>query len=337
MVKADLHIHTKFSKYPTSDKEPFKFIGMQDCYVHPEEAYRIAKKKGMDFVGITDHHSIEAALDLDSKYPDIIVGEELDVKASDDGHIIHLLVYDINEKQHNDLSDLRNVGVKETCEYTRKNDIAHSWAHPNLNPVKAVLSKKIIDELMNYIDRVEVKNGFDTRTGNNFAKNIAKNYSKKISGGSDAHTKSFIGDVYTHNNFARNKTDFLEALKKGEVEVSGLDMNLYRLQKKIYVFAYQSLIKDIFLNPHKRDRENYKKYFLDQFLTLTTLFPLLVTLLPSIFISYLHEKISDKRTSKLNRELAFKFLSNNPKGVIDLTGKSETRIKSSKQLYYCNF
>jgi predicted metal-dependent phosphoesterase TrpH len=303
MVKADLHIHTTFSEYPTSDKEPFKFIGIQDCYVHPEEAYKAAKKKGMDFVGITDHHSIEAALDLDSKYPDIIVGEELDVKASDDGHIIHLLVYDINEKQHNDLSDLRNIGVKETCEYTRKNDIIHSWAHPNLNPVKAALSKRLIDELMNYIDRIEVKNGLDTRIGNNFTKNIAKNYSKKISGGSDAHTKSFIGDVFTHNNSVRNKTDFLEAFKEGDVEVSGLDMNLYRWQKAIYVFAYQSLIKDIFLNPHKRDRENYKKYFLDQFLALTAFSPLLITVLPSIIIFYFNALIRDRQTSRLHYEL----------------------------------
>ncbi len=303
MVKADLHIHTKFSKYPTSDKEPFKLIGIQDCYVHPEEAYKIAKKKGMDFVSITDHHSIEAALYLNSKYPDIIIGEELDVKASDDGHIIHLLVYDINEKQHNDLSDLRNVGVKETCEYTRNNDIIHSWAHPNLNPVKAALSTKLIDELMIYIDRIEVKNGFDTRIGNNFAADIAKNYSKKVSGGSDAHTKSFIGDVFTYSNSARNKIDFLDALKKGNVEVSGLDINLYRLQKKIYEFAYQSLIKDILFNPHKRDRKNYNKYFLDQFLTLTAFFPLLATLLPSIFISYLSTIIRDKQTSRLHYEL----------------------------------
>ncbi len=114
-------------------------------------------------------------------------------------------------------------------------------------------------------------------------------------------------------------------------------MNLYRLQKKIYVFAYQSLIKDILLNPHKRDRENYKKYFLDQFLSLTTFFPLLVTLLPPIFISYIHEKVSDKRTSKLNRELAVKFLNNNSKGIVHLTGKSETRIKSPKQLSYGSF
>ena len=330
MVKADLHIHTTFSEYPTSDKEPFKFIGIQDCYIHPEDTYKIAKKKGMDFVGITDHHSIEAALDLDSKYPDIIIGEELDVKASDDGHIIHLLVYDINEKQHNDLSDLRNIGVKETCEYTRKNDIVHSWAHPNLNPVKAVLSNKLIDELMNYIDRVEVKNGLDTHIGNNFAKNIAKKYSKKISGGSDAHTKSFIGDVFTHNNSARNKRDFIEALKEGNVKVSGLDINLYRIQKKIYEFAYQSLVKDILLNPHKRERENHKKYFLDQFLTLTLFCPLLITLLPSISISYIHEKVRDKRTAKLNNELTIKSQNNNYKKAVHSTNKSKTRIKAFK-------
>ena len=307
MVKADLHIHTKFSKYPTTENEPFKFIGIKDCYVNPEEAYKTAKKRGMDFVGITDHHSIEAALDLNSKYPDIIIGEELDVKASDDGHMIHLLVYDINEKQHNDLADLRKIGIKETCEYTKRNDITSSWAHPNLNPVKAALSIELIEELMNYIDRVEIKNGMDTRIGNNFAKSIAKNYNKKISGGSDAHTKSFIGNVYTYNNYVRNKTDFIAAFKEGDVEVSGLNINLNRLLKKAFEFSYPSLIKDILLNPHKRDRKIYEKYFLDQFITLTIICPLLVTLLPPIYISY--EKIKDKLTSKLHNKLIGKSLS----------------------------
>ena len=137
---------------------------------------------------------------------------------------------------------------------------------------------------MNYIDRVEIKNGMDTRIGNNFAKSIAKNYNKKISGGSDAHTKSFIGNVYTYNNYVRNKTDFIAAFKEGDVEVSGLNINLNRLLKKAFEFSYPSLIKDILLNPHKRDRKIYEKYFLDQFITLTIICPLLVTLLPPIFI-----------------------------------------------------
>ena len=311
MVKADLHVHTEFSKYPTSENEPFKFLGIQDCYTTPQDAYKIAKNKGMDFVAITDHDSIEAALYLDSKYPDIIIGEEIEVKASDDGHIIHILVYDINEKQHNDLADLAKIGIKETCEYTRKNDIIHSWAHPNLNPVKAVPSIKLIDELMNYIDRVEVKNGLDTGIGNNFAESIAQHYGKKISGGSDAHTKSFIGNVFTHNNCARNKTDFLEALQEGDVEVSGLDVNLDRILKKICEFAYSSLLIDILLNPHKRDRKIYEKYFLDQFITLTAIFPLLVTVLPPVVISYVHEKTRDKQTLKFLNELQREFSSNN--------------------------
>ncbi len=333
MVKADLHIHTKFSKYPTSENEPFKYLGIHDCYLNPEEIYKTAKKKGMDLVGITDHDSIEAALYLDSKYPDIIIGEEIEVKASDDGHMIHLLVYDINEKQHNDLADLAKIGIKETCEYTKKNDITSSWAHPNLNPVKADISIKLIDELMNYIDRIEVKNGFDVRIGNNFAKSIAKNYSKKISGGSDAHTKSFIGNVFTHNNRVRNKSDFLEALKEGDVEVSGSDLSLYRLQKKLYEYSYESLIKDILLNPHKRDRKIYEKYFLDPFITLTVISPLLFTLLPPIFISYIHEKIRDKHTSRLHNELNMKFQDNNYKNkrivkIIHSTSKRNTKIKN---------
>jgi hypothetical protein len=164
---------------------------------------------------------------------------------------------------------------------------------------------------MKYIDRIEVKNGLDTGIGNNFAESIAQHYGKKISGGSDAHTKSFIGNVFTHNSCARTKTDFLEALREGDVEVSGLDLNLDRILRKIYEFACSSLLVDILLNPHKRDRKIYQKYFLDQFITLTAIFPLLVTVLPPVFISYIHEKMRDKQTLKLLKELQREFFSNN--------------------------
>ena len=56
------------------------FLGARDCYSTPEQVYRVAKARGMDLVAITDHDSIDGALELLDRRPDaddVIVGEEV--------------------------------------------------------------------------------------------------------------------------------------------------------------------------------------------------------------------------------------------------------------------
>ena len=47
----------------------------RESYTPPEEAYRMAKGAGMDFVTLTDHETIDGALTL--THPDFLVGEEV--------------------------------------------------------------------------------------------------------------------------------------------------------------------------------------------------------------------------------------------------------------------
>jgi predicted metal-dependent phosphoesterase TrpH len=83
MKRADLHIHTHFSKDGASS---------------PEEVVDAAVSKGVHVICITDHDTIEGALKAQKyaqeKYPgqiDVLVGQEISVKEavlSDIGHII---------------------------------------------------------------------------------------------------------------------------------------------------------------------------------------------------------------------------------------------------------
>ena len=74
--RADLHCHSRFSVF-----KYFRRANTRDCYNAPEDVYRIAKERGMSYVTLTDHDSIDGALYLLNKYPDMtdfFIGEEVE-------------------------------------------------------------------------------------------------------------------------------------------------------------------------------------------------------------------------------------------------------------------
>ena len=74
--KVDFHVHTSFSRR---------------VRFSPEEMYISAKNKGMDRIAVTDHNTIQGALQLAEEDPDyIIVGEEITWAAP--GEIIGLFL-----------------------------------------------------------------------------------------------------------------------------------------------------------------------------------------------------------------------------------------------------
>lgn len=58
----DLHVHSRYSGM--ADDWLLGQLGVQECYTKPSEVYEIAKRKGMDFVTLTDHDTIDGALEL---------------------------------------------------------------------------------------------------------------------------------------------------------------------------------------------------------------------------------------------------------------------------------
>src|SRR3982750_2811804 len=74
--RADLHCHTRYSIF-----KYFRRANTRDCYNAPEDVYRIAKDRGMSYVTFTDHDSIDGALYLLNKHPDMtdfFIGEEVE-------------------------------------------------------------------------------------------------------------------------------------------------------------------------------------------------------------------------------------------------------------------
>ncbi len=77
MFRADLHCHSYFSGVASH----LRTLRGRDSYSWPLAVYRMAKKRGMDLVTITDHDSIDGCLELLSRHPvsDFMIGEEVTV------------------------------------------------------------------------------------------------------------------------------------------------------------------------------------------------------------------------------------------------------------------
>src|SRR6201747_867969 len=72
--RADLHCHSTASALAKLGIQ--RSVGLPECATPPEEVYELAKRRGMDFVTITDHDTIDGALEIANR-PDVFVSEEL--------------------------------------------------------------------------------------------------------------------------------------------------------------------------------------------------------------------------------------------------------------------
>jgi len=102
----DLHVHSIHSEHPS---EWFlQRLGAKESYTDPDLVYQKAMKAGMSFVTITDHNSITGALMLKKKYPkDTFVGVETTAYFPEDRCKIHILIYDIDENQFDEIQKIR--------------------------------------------------------------------------------------------------------------------------------------------------------------------------------------------------------------------------------------
>ena len=97
--RADLHVHS----YHSIQSGNLRFLRSRDCYSSPRDVYRVARRRGMDIVTITDHDSIDGWRELMDAYPDaadILPGEEVSCRVPDGDIEVHLGVYGITERLH---------------------------------------------------------------------------------------------------------------------------------------------------------------------------------------------------------------------------------------------
>jgi glycosyltransferase involved in cell wall biosynthesis len=240
MTRADLHVHSKASKRPS---EWFlQKVGAKESYTGIDTLYSTAKAAGMDFVTITDHNTIEGALELVEKYPgDTFVSVETTTYFPENGCKIHILVFDITKEQFEEIQAVRH-DIYRLRDLIQTHDLAYSVAH-GFYSINRRLTIELLEKLMLLFDVFESLNGARNRYYNEAWQGILKSLTpekiqdlrekykitpmspdpwiKGFTGGSDDHAGLFIGRTATIAGGALSKAAFVQQIKERKTRSMG--------------------------------------------------------------------------------------------------------------------
>ncbi len=239
LFKADLHCHTRHSGHA----KHLRFLRCRDCYSRPTDVYRLAKRRGMDLVTITDHDSIDGCLELLNQLgslPDFLMGEEVTVYFPAFRHEVHVAVYGHNESQHREMQRLRSSG-EELVAYLRQNRLLYVLNHFFHDFTDGARVREFIDRMAQLFDVFEVRNGSQQRIHNTFIVQVLERYRESCGNrrrigmvaGSDSHTLRRIGRTFTASP-ARNREEFLEDIRAGRTQIFGRHADHLSLAADIY-------------------------------------------------------------------------------------------------------
>jgi len=216
LCRADLHCHSTASQESKLGVQ--RAAGLPECATPPEEVYELAKRRGMDFVTITDHDTISGVLQIADR-PDVFVSEELTAHFRGEPQAVHVLCFDITPDDHEWLQ--ANSGDVELCAaYMYEREIACALAHPYYH-VGAPLTARHRRRLAQLFDVWEVRNGARARELNRPAATYVATLDCAGVGGSDDHAGVDIGRTWTATPPARTPQEFLAYVRKGEVCAGG--------------------------------------------------------------------------------------------------------------------
>lgn len=227
-MRCDLHVHTRHSGMCNV---PVPLMGLicRECYSHPDAVYETLKDRGMDFVTVTDHDSIDAVERL-RHHADFFLSEEVSC-ITPSGTEIHVGVYGIEERHHLELQERRS-DVPRLAAYLREQKLFFSINHV-FSSLTGRRTELDFDLFEAEFPAVETLNGHIPRVNNDLANRLAKDWRKAAVGGSDAHTLSTLGLTFTEVPGAQGLEEFLEGLRHGHGRPAGTCGNYGKLTRAV--------------------------------------------------------------------------------------------------------
>jgi glycosyltransferase involved in cell wall biosynthesis len=239
MSKCDLHIHSRYSA--RSEEWLFRRLDFPDSYSDPRELHRQLLDRGMDFITITDHDTIEGCLKI-VHLPQSFISEQITTYFPQDPCKVHILAWGISEAQHQGIVAVRD-NIYELQKYLAATHIAHAVAHP-LYSINGQLAASHLERLILLFKHFEGVNGLRdallselaqslfgglTRekvdifaNRHNLAPTHPDPWRKIFTGGSDDHGGKFIASAWTETPPAHSAEKFLEHVGAGNCSVQGI-------------------------------------------------------------------------------------------------------------------
>ena len=263
VTRADLHVHSRYSDRPS--EWILRRIGAPECFTKPRTVYDTARRRGMQFVTISDHNCINGALDI-AHLPGAFVSNEITTYFPEDGCKVHVLCWDITPVQFEEIERLR-PNILELRDYMHTERIVHACAHP-LYAVNDRLTLEHFEKLLVLFNVFETMNGGRNRRGNDLVASIVNSLSrheferladrhsiapvgdepwiKGTTGGSDDHSGAFIAKGFTECPAASTPKEFLQHVVERRSRPGGLDGTPLSFAHSLYSIGYQ-YYRDTFL------------------------------------------------------------------------------------------
>jgi predicted metal-dependent phosphoesterase TrpH len=214
--RVDMHCHSTASEISKLGIQ--RSLGLPECATPPEEVYELAKRRGMDFVTITDHDTIAGCLEIADR-PDVFISEELTTWFRGEPQAVHLLCFGITPEDHGWLQE--NARDLEACaEYLHSHEIACSLAHP-FYAVEAPLTPAHRRRLAEMFPVWETRNGSRARELNMPAAIYIETHGGTSTGGSDDHAGVDIGRTFTETPPSATPEEFLRHVREGRADARG--------------------------------------------------------------------------------------------------------------------
>jgi predicted metal-dependent phosphoesterase TrpH len=202
---------------------------VRECYSPPEAVYDELKHKGMDLVTVSDHDSIDAVEAL-RRHADFFVSEEVTCHLPS-GNELHIAVYDLTERHHVEIQRRRD-DLPRLVAYLDAEQLFYSANHA-FSALTGARSLEDYDWIDRVFPAVEAMNGHVPESCNLLARRLADHSGKVMLGGSDAHTLRSLGTASTRVRGARNKTEFMEGVRRGQASAEGESGNFWKLSRDI--------------------------------------------------------------------------------------------------------
>jgi predicted metal-dependent phosphoesterase TrpH len=236
-AKIDLHCHSTYSL------EQLRLLPGLTWHPlsAPADVYDLAKQRGMTCVTITDHDTIDgckALLDERGPLDDFVIGEEVSVTFPEDGTVIHVNVYDINEAQHRELQRLRENFYEFTA-YLRALGKLYVLNHMTWTEQHRVLTHWQVEAMLENFDVFEGINGTRSYMHNAFTWQATTGRHKTMVGGSDSHTYR-VGTTYTRTQGA-NATEVLANIRAGRAIPCGAFGTPEKLREDVWLTIQRSV------------------------------------------------------------------------------------------------